>query len=67
MFCELMYLLIFKKTKYYIIAVTLITMLNIFTIFSNVFVKSGISFCLVYPLIDMLIDKIKDKKEKKKL
>lgn len=62
MFCELMYLLIFRKTKYYIIAVTLISMLNIFTIFSNVFVKSGISFCLVYPLIDILIDKIKIKR-----
>lgn len=65
MLCEIGYLLFLNRTKYYIVGLSLVSILNIFSIFDNMFVFSGLSFCLVYPLIDILIDKIKDKKEMK--
>lgn len=58
-FFEIIYLQILKKTKYYFIGVVLISVLNIFSIFTNMFVFSGLSFCLVYPLFDIFKDKIK--------
>lgn len=60
MSCELIYLLILRGSKYWIIGVALINILNIFSIFSNMFIFSGLSFCLVYPLIDIFKDKIKN-------
>lgn len=66
MFCEILYFMILKKTKYYILGVGLISLLNIFSIFSNMFVFSGFSFSLVYPLIDIINDKIKNKYKKER-
>lgn len=63
MLCEIGYLLFLNRTKYYIVGLSLVSILNIFSIFDNMFVFSGLSFCLVYPLIDIFIDKIKNKSE----
>lgn len=65
MFFEIIYLQILKKTKYCFIGIDLINILNIFSIFTNMFVFSGLSFCLVYPLLDIFKDKIKIKRRKK--
>lgn len=64
--CEIVYLFIIRKTKYYIIGLGLIGMLNILTIFDNLFILMGFSFALFYPVIDIIIDKIKSKKKEKK-
>lgn len=63
MLCEIGYLLFLNRTKYYILGLSLVSILNIFSIFDNMFVFSGLSFCLVYPLMDIFIDKIKNKSE----
>lgn len=65
LFFEIIYLFFLRKSKYYVTGLSLVSILNIFSIFDNMFVFSGLSFCLVYPLIDISIDKIKDKKEMK--
>lgn len=56
---ELIYLSIIKNTQYWVIGLSIINVLNIFSVFSNMFVFSGFSFILVYILIDIIKYKIK--------
>ena len=67
MFCEIIYIFILRKTKYRIIGVSLIIVLNIFSIFDNMFIYSGLSFCLIYPLIDVFKKKIKNIRRRNKI
>ncbi len=59
MLSEIFYLLFLKNTKYLNIGIVLVNLLNIFSIYDNMFIFSGLSFCLFYPLIDVLKENLK--------
>lgn len=57
LFIQLFFLRISRKTNYFIIVLTILSIINIFSIFQNLYVFSGISFSLFYPFLSILIER----------
>lgn len=59
MFSCMLYLKILKGKKYWIVGVVIISIINIFSIFDNMYIFSGLSFSLIYPICGIFFEKIK--------
>lgn len=53
----ILYIKIISKSKYYIVAICILQMINILIFYANMFTFSGASFSLVYPVIFYLLKK----------
>ena len=52
-----LYLKFLIKTEYFMIGTIILCLINIFSIFDNMYTFSGLSFCLVYPIFFIIFKK----------